>query len=94
MVKEKYSHWLPKGLRVLALTIGETIYYDVTKGSVPPWLRNHELAHVKQYLVYGKCRFLFQYMIEYCVGRLKGLNHQDAYLSISFEVEARKAERE
>lgn len=92
-IQEHYRHKLPKILGVDAVTFGIHIYYRQGKEYISERLRRHEQAHVIQYLVYGKCRFLVQYVLEYCIGRLQGLNHQKAYLAISFEVKAREAER-
>ncbi len=92
-IQEHYRHKLPTLLGVDAVTLDKHIYYRQGKDYISERLRRHEQAHVNQYLIYGKCRFIFQYVIEYCIGRLKGLNHQKAYLAISFEVKAREAER-
>ena len=48
----------------------------------------HELAHVAQYWRLGAAPFLGRYLGEYLRGRLDGLGHRAAYLSISFEREA------
>lgn len=91
-VKEKFNHWLPVLLKTDGVTLGNHIYY---KSPNPPHqLKKHELKHVDQYSERGIAIFLFLYLVEYCIGRLRGLDHQQAYLNISFEVEARKAEHE
>lgn len=91
-VKEKFNHWLPVILKTHGVTIGRTIFY--INSNPPQVLRKHELKHVDQYEKRGIVKFLFLYIAEYCVGRFRGLNHQQAYLNISFEIEARKAEHE
>jgi hypothetical protein len=48
----------------------------------------HELAHVSQYRRLWAAPFLGRYLGEYLRGRLDGLSHRAAYLSISFEREA------
>jgi hypothetical protein len=48
----------------------------------------HELAHVAQYRRLSAAPFLGRYLGEYLRGRLDGLPHRAAYLSISFEREA------
>ena len=53
----------------------------------------HELAHVAQYRRFGAAPFLGRYVGEYLRGRLEGLDHRTAYLSISFEREAEKRAR-
>jgi hypothetical protein len=49
----------------------------------------HELVHVRQWRELGVPRFLWRYLSDYFRGRLRGLNHRDAYLAIPLEVEAR-----
>ncbi|MDQ5857619.1 MAG: DUF4157 domain-containing protein [Acidobacteriota bacterium] len=53
----------------------------------------HELAHVAQYRRLGAAPFLGRYVGEYLRGRLAGLDHRTAYLSISFEREAEERAR-
>ena len=48
----------------------------------------HELEHVAQYQRLWAAPFLGRYLGEYLRGRLDGLSHRAAYLSISFEREA------
>ncbi len=50
----------------------------------------HELVHVRQFAEFGYLRFMTRYLSEYLTGRLRGLDHRSAYLSISAEVEARE----
>ncbi|MGH9458323.1 MAG: eCIS core domain-containing protein [Thermoanaerobaculia bacterium] len=54
----------------------------------------HELAHVDQVRRLGLVRFLAAYVREYLALRLRGLGHVAAYRAISFEREARAAERD
>ena len=49
----------------------------------------HELVHVRQWRELGAPRFVRAYLGEYVAGRRAGKGHHDAYLAISFEVEAR-----
>lgn len=49
---------------------------------------NHELIHILQVRRDGFIIFYFNYLKEYCENRLKGLKHSEAYLAISYEVEA------
>lgn len=53
----------------------------------------HELTHVAQYRRLGAAPFLGRYVGEYLRGRLEGLDHRAAYLSISFEREAEERAR-
>jgi len=49
---------------------------------------NHELIHIQQVRRDGVIRFYFNYLKEYTQFRLKGIQHKEAYLAISYEVEA------
>jgi hypothetical protein len=49
---------------------------------------NHELIHILQIRRDGFVCFYFNYIKEYYLFRKKGLSHNEAYLSISYEVEA------
>lgn len=49
---------------------------------------NHELIHILQVKRDGFFYFYFTYLKEYFKFRLKGLRHHEAYLLISYEVEA------
>ncbi|RVU44137.1 hypothetical protein EA187_11350 [Lujinxingia sediminis] len=59
---------------------------------LPLYLVTHEMAHVVQYLRDGSANFLARYFREYAAGLLAGLGDRQAYLNISYEVEARRAE--
>jgi hypothetical protein len=91
-VKEYYEHWLPPILGAYAVTIGNSIYYQMQKHAIWTKLRKHEMKHVEQYNKYTVVGFLIIYLFWYVVGRLKGKDHHQAYLDIPFEIEARKAE--
>ena len=53
-------------------------------------LVSHELVHVCQWQRLGVIRFLRLYLSDYLDGRRKGLSHNEAYLAIALEVEARQ----
>lgn len=54
---------------------------------------NHERIHLRQQLELLVIPFYIWYFVEYLVHRLRGKNHLQAYLSISFEREAYAQER-
>lgn len=83
------NHWLPKVLGVAAITLGRRIY--VAKRIASPRLIRHELEHVRQQEADGFMFFL-KYLWHYLDGITAGLTHDEAYRSIPYEVEARKAE--
>jgi len=88
----KYNHWLPKLLNVNAIVINRTIYFAMAADKVSDRLMQHEKEHVRQQ---QKEVFLFypKYFKEYIKNLIKYKNHNKAYRYISYEVEARKAEK-
>ncbi|MCB9251323.1 MAG: hypothetical protein H6605_02585 [Flavobacteriales bacterium] len=54
---------------------------------------NHEKIHIRQQLECLVLPFYVIYLSEYMYHRLRGLKHAEAYLSISFEKEAYKNEK-
>ena len=57
-------------------------------------LMNHEMIHVMQIKKHGLMTFYFSYLKQYIKFRIKGLNHQNSYHSISFEIEAYKNQKQ
>ena len=92
-MKEHYNHWLPKLLKVNAITLNQHVFYTDIKARVSDRLRRHEKKHVMQYKRDGIIKFLSRYFYEYLKNRIKGMSHGKAYLNISYEIEARKAEK-
>lgn len=92
MIKEHYNHWFPKLINARGVTIYNHIFYSLPEELVYTRLRRHEMEHVKQYKRDGFFRFLLRYFYEYFINRFKGMSHYEAYLNISYEIEARKAE--
>lgn len=87
MLTIKLNHWLPKFLKMGAVTIGSTIY--VAGADMPIELFVHEYVHVKQYKNLGVPGFLFLYFAEYVRHFItNGFNHSKAYRAISFEAAA------
>ena len=80
------------GYKQFAITINQTTYYSVTKEKVNDRWKRHEDKHKEQYKEDGIVKFLCKYLYEYLKCRIKGLNHNQAYLNISYEIEAREAE--
>ncbi|MDQ3013151.1 MAG: DUF4157 domain-containing protein, partial [Acidobacteriota bacterium] len=53
----------------------------------------HEVAHCRQYQQHGAWRFRAKYLAAYFKNRRSGMPHDQAYLKIPFEIEARVVER-
>src|SRR5690606_18861358 len=82
----RLAAWKLKGSGA-AIVFGNVIHlYGVSRGDFlanVPWVR-HEVCHVKQYRKYGFWRFLWLYVVQWT---------RVGYWNISFEKEARLAER-
>lgn len=100
-----FARWLTRGGRAAAITFGRRVFVAPSLLSrrgggagISGPLMAHEVAHVLQYERVGAARFLFRYLREYFAGlwragRLDAGSRMRAYLDISFEREARAAER-
>ena len=82
--------------RASGITLGRRVFIRQNlfgrTGNLPPALLVHEVAHVVQFLRDGTVPFLTRYISEYLGARLRGLADREAYLSISYEEEARYVE--
>ena len=90
-------HWWlrPFLLRgVKGFTMGRRIYIAaaVKPDQLERFVR-HELEHVRQIGRLGIFVFYWRYVVEYIRHRRSGLAHHGAYRAISFETEARAAEK-
>lgn len=56
-------------------------------------LLRHEKEHIRQQRRYSPILFLILYCTEYLMNRAKGMNHFQAYWHLTFEQQARAAER-
>ena len=94
MVKVAPS-WLTRRWRtpIAAMTAPWAIYVrrEVLNGDrrMLARLLTHELVHVRQWADLGMLRFSWRYLKGYLAGRRQGLSHDQAYLQIPLEQEAR-----
>jgi hypothetical protein len=93
IVRVGYPWWLRLFVHrnVAAITLGRRIY--IAEEASEEILR-HEMVHVRQAGELGLARFLWRYVAEYLRNRWRGMSHDEAYRSISFEVEAFAAEND
>ncbi|HEX8410516.1 MAG TPA: DUF4157 domain-containing protein [Thermoanaerobaculia bacterium] len=90
-----YPWWLRLFLArdVVAITLGRRIYVrGAMAADAFERLMRHELAHVRQVSELGLLRFLWRYLAEFAGHWVRLRNFGAAYMSISFEIEARQAE--
>ena len=88
-----YNHWLPKFLNVNAIVLFQVIYYVMPKEDVSGRLRRHEEKHVEQQEEEGSIIFKIKYVYEFAVNYIRYRKFWKAYKNISYEIEAREAER-
>jgi hypothetical protein len=93
-----YPWWLRPWLArdVVAITLGRRIYLSGAAAERPEFLERllrHELAHVRQVAHHGLIVFLVRYVFEFLRHLWRERSFSTAYAKISFEVEARAAER-
>lgn len=96
-VRVGYPWWLRAFLarNVIAITLGRRIYIRAAMESGAfERLMRHELAHVRQVSEIGLLRFLWRYVGEFAANWFRLRNFGAAYASISYEIEARRAEEE
>jgi hypothetical protein len=78
----------PKNIEAVAL-FGHC-FFRYEKSKVSDELINHELIHCYQMKEDGCFKFYFNYIKDYLKLRIKGYNHNDAYMNIPYEIEAYK----
>lgn len=88
MVTAKWDHWLPKFLGVEAITIYPWILFSQPKAYTDVKTIIHECVHVTQVKKKGWLWFYFTYLVFYVRGRFRGMDHDDAYRAIPYEIEA------
>lgn len=92
MIRHRYNHWLPKKLNVSAITLYPYIFFSETKEKISEELYRHEYEHCFQVIRHGWLWFYLSYLLYYLAARVKGSDHETAYLGIPYEIEARSAE--
>ncbi|HEV7923354.1 MAG TPA: hypothetical protein VGR02_21430 [Thermoanaerobaculia bacterium] len=98
-VEFHYPWWLRLFLQrnVIGIVLGRSIYIAPAMRERPAeeleQLIRHELEHVRQVARLGLVRFLWRYLAEYAALRREGKSAAAAYNDLSFEREAREAEK-
>lgn len=87
-VRIKYQHWLPRFLKVNAITLAPFILMTCSREDVPNTTLWHELIHIAQIRRLGILRFYLLYFLFYVANLLRYLEHDKAYREIPFEQEA------
>lgn len=87
-----FNSRLCEWLHVDAIVLFPFIFF--ANGVVTAELFRHEMKHWEQCLKYWVVGFYMIYLFHYFKNRALGMSHFSAYFWITFEVEARKAERE
>ncbi len=83
-----YNSKIPKWLGYKGMAIYPFIFISYSCIDCPARVIKHEKIHIKQQLKWLIIPFFIVYGLDYIVGRIKGLNHDEAYRDIRFEKEA------
>ena len=93
IAKCKYNSWIPKILRVAAITLGNTIYFRQLEGQVSSTLYKHELKHIRDIRADGIIKFYSLYLFWFTRLLCNRRNWGEAYRAIPYEKAARRAEQ-
>jgi hypothetical protein len=89
------GHWLWVGGPVppgsIGITLGRLVVVRRSATRSPDYaeLLAHERVHVRQFAELGATRFLVRYLRSYAHFRLRGYGHNQSYVRIPLEIEAR-----
>lgn len=83
-----YDSKIPALLGAEGVTFCDFIFIKYSKEKCPDWLLAHEKYHVKQQKDLYYVGMWALYAWDYIKGRLKGLDHYNAYLAVRYEVDA------
>lgn len=89
-IKPVYNSFIPKLLKVSAITLYPFIFFAKKKYNISNTLYKHEMIHVEQIRAHGVLGFYGSYIIEYLKHRFNGNSHYGAYMAISWEKVAYK----
>lgn len=94
-VRLRFDHWIPKKLRVDAITLYPFIFFANSRKFVFGHIRGknflkHEMIHIGQIRRVTPIVFYPTYLFFYFLGLLRYLNHRKAYFFIPYESEAYK----
>lgn len=87
-IKWKFSHWLPRLLRVNGITLYPFVLFASDECNVKDRWLVHEYIHIKQQRKDGLIKFYFLYVWEYLCGFMTSSSHDAAYRNIPYEREA------
>lgn len=96
-VKLVYNSLIPKILRVEAITLYPFIFIRFSKDTtnlIVNRIYKHEMIHVRQIRRVGFFNFYFDYIYEFFINLFKYRNWSQAYLNITYEIEAYEWENE
>ncbi len=100
-IRPKFDHWLPKRLKVAAITIYPWIFYTKEKRFLSARIRIHEREHISQVedmstawggSLQGIPLFYLSYFLYYLAGLIRYRSHNEAYWFIPYEIESRDSE--
>lgn len=88
-IKLIFNSRFAKLINVGAITLYPFIFFaDDKQTALEQHIVAHEYVHVVQIRTLGWWRFYWTYLVEYFKARFAGKNDNDAYYSVSYEVQA------
>jgi len=87
-IKVRYTHWLPRLLRVAAITLYPYIFIAGSKEKTQNRLYKHEMTHIWQVVTYGWFRFYISYLLYFAAAWVRYRYWDSAYYTIPYEADA------
>lgn len=94
-VRARYDHWLPKLLKVGAITLYPFVLFACPRypSGLAMSYAKHEVVHVRQVRALGWWFFYTTYVLQWARSILAGKDHNGAYMAITYEREAYEQEQ-
>jgi len=86
--KLKFNNWIPKILKVGAITFYPWVFIANKKEDTATTLITHEMVHVWQVRQHGWFSFYISYCLYWLAGLIRWKSHNVAYREIPFEQDA------
>lgn len=93
-VKPRHDHWLPRLLRVRAITLFPYIFFRDRRQYVSASTGAHELIHIKQVVREGYFAFYLRYIFEFIHKIVTTFSFTQAMEATHFEREAYDSQRD
>lgn len=86
-VRARYSHWFPRKVGALAITLYPWVLFSMPKSEALP-VAKHEVVHVRQVRALGWLRFYVSYGWQWLKAMVCYWDYWRAYSAVLYEQEA------